>query len=42
MCLQDISAETREQFLERTIENLLSFPELIHTLRLFIDYKPIL
>lgn len=39
MCLQDISAETREQFLERTIENLLSFPELIHTLRLFIDYN---
>ncbi|ALC54038.1 carbohydrate diacid regulator [Bacillus thuringiensis] len=39
MCLQDISAETREQFLERTIENLLSFPELMHTLRLFIDYN---
>ena len=39
MCLQDISAETREQFLKRTIENLLSSPELIHTLRLFIDYN---
>ena len=24
MCLQDISVATREQFLERTIENLLS------------------
>ena len=39
MCLQDISAETREQFLKRTIENLLSSPELMHTLRLFIDYN---
>ncbi|KAA0765435.1 sugar diacid recognition domain-containing protein [Bacillus sp. SH5-2] len=39
MCLQDISVETREQFLERTIENLLSSPELMHTLRLFIDYN---
>lgn len=39
MCLQDISTETREQFLERTIENLVSSPELMHTLRLFIDYN---
>ena len=39
MCLQDISFETREQFLERTIESLLSSPELMHTLRLFIDYN---
>ena len=38
MCLQDISAEA-EQFLKRTIENLLSSPELMHTLRLFIDYN---
>ncbi len=39
MCLQDISIETREQFLERTIENLVQSPELMHTLRLFIDYN---
>ncbi|KFN03272.1 sugar diacid recognition family protein [Bacillus clarus] len=39
MCLQDISTETRKEFLQRTIENLLSSTELMHTLRLFIDYN---
>lgn len=39
MCLQDISTGTRKEFLQRTIENLLSSNELMHTLHLFIDYN---
>ncbi|MFJ8354906.1 CdaR family transcriptional regulator [Bacillus paramycoides] len=39
MCLQDISTRTRKEFLQRTIENLLSSNELMHTLHLFIDYN---
>ncbi|PEB54148.1 carbohydrate diacid regulator [Bacillus pseudomycoides] len=39
MCLQDITAETRTEFLKRTIYNLLSATELMQTLRLFIDHN---
>ncbi|MFD3447480.1 CdaR family transcriptional regulator [Microbacteriaceae bacterium 4G12] len=37
MCLQDISAHTRDEFLKRTIESLLSDEELLETIRLFIE-----
>ncbi len=37
MCLQDITEETREQFLKRTLGPLLAEEELIETLKVYIE-----
>jgi carbohydrate diacid regulator len=39
MCLQDISDNTRTEFLNRTIEGLYDEEELLETLQLFIDHN---
>ncbi|ABS21345.1 CdaR family transcriptional regulator [Bacillus cytotoxicus] len=39
MCLQDITTETRKEFLKRTIAPLLSEGELMQTLRLFLEHN---